>query len=73
MSVPKRDDEKALWAALEAGETVRAAAARLGIQTGRVEYLCTKWSRKGVYEWGTVCDLGWIVRPEDPRSTPPRR
>ena len=59
MSQPVRADETALWAALVAGETVRDAGERLGIPPNRVRYLCEKWSRKGVYEWGISHDLGW--------------
>lgn len=56
---PQREDEKALWAALLAGEKPRDAGVRLGIHTRRVEYLCNKWADKGLYEWGVVHDLGW--------------
>lgn len=62
MNMPKRDDEVQLWAAVEAGETVREARVRLGIPSGRAYYLCCKWARKGIYEWGTVHDLGWVVK-----------
>lgn len=58
----KRQDEKDLWSALLNGEKPRDAGIRLGIPPRRVEYLCNKWSVKGVYEWGVVYDLGWPIK-----------
>jgi len=55
-----KEDELALWDALEAGEWPRTAGARLGIPGNRITYLCLKWAKKGWYNYGTVCDLGWI-------------
>ena len=65
MSIPKRSDEVALWAAF--GEeaqhrTPREAGQALDIPAGRVEYLCEKWTRQGVYDYGVACDLGWKNR-----------
>ena len=68
MSGPKsgaKPDELALWAALEAGEWPRDAGHRLGIPPRRVNYLCEKWSRQGIYDYGVVCDLGWINQPRE--------
>lgn len=55
-------DEVALWQALELGESPRNAGFRLGIPPRRVEYLCIKWARQGIYDYGVVHDLGWIQR-----------
>ena len=54
-----RADERALWDALLAGEWPRDAGRRLGIPHNRVRYLCEKWGRRGIYNWGVVYDLGW--------------
>lgn len=59
--MPKRPDEVALWAAVRAGESPREAGERLGIPRRRMEYLCDKWSRKGLYDWGVVIDRGWLT------------
>lgn len=62
MSMPKRPDEIALWAAFGPDaehRTPREAGRALGIPFGRVEYLCEKWSRQGVYDYGVCVDLGW--------------
>jgi len=55
-----KPDEAELWAALVAGEKPRYAGRRLGIHRKRVNYLCEKWARQRKYEYGVVCDLGWI-------------
>lgn len=55
-----KPDELALWAAMEQGEWPRDAGPRLGIPPNRVEYLCLKWVRQGIYDYGVVHDLGWI-------------
>lgn len=62
MNMPKRPDEIALWNAFGPGtahEWPRHAGRALGIPPRRVEYLCEKWSRQRVYDYGTCCDLGW--------------
>lgn len=66
MSEPIRDDEKALWARVEAGELPRYAGQALGIPSKRVAYLCEKWSRQGRYNYGVSVDMGWPeVTPTD--------
>ncbi len=65
----KRDDEKALWAALLTGEQPRYAGRRLGVPPRRVEYLCEKWARKGAYEYGVVHDLGWLTAPASSQTS----
>lgn len=71
MSIPPRADEAALWAAFgtdgEPHQWPRDAAAALGIPTGRAEYLCEKWARKGVYEYGVAAQLGWKLDAEQRR------
>lgn len=57
-----KDDERALWAALLAGEQPRTAGHRLGIHPNRVRYLCEKWARRGIYDYGVSHDLGWVER-----------
>jgi hypothetical protein len=37
----------------------RDAGKVLGIASKRVCYLCKKWAKQGVYEYGTSIDLGW--------------
>lgn len=68
MSVPRRADEVALWAAFgvsgEPHRWPRDAAAALGIPPERVEYLCEKWAARGVYDYGTTPALGWKLRPD---------
>jgi hypothetical protein len=54
-----RPDEVALWEALLAGEWPRTAGERLSIPPNRVRYLCEKWSRRRIYNWGVSIDLGW--------------
>lgn len=61
-----KPDEAAMWAALEAGETPRDAASRLGIHAARRDYICKKWATQGIYDFGTACDLGWIVARRSP-------
>jgi hypothetical protein len=56
-----KPDERALWEALRAGEQPRTAGPRLGIAPKRVRYLCEKWARRGIYDYGVSCDLGWEV------------
>ena len=56
-----RDDEQALRAAIEAGETPRAAGKRLGMASKRVCYLCGKWASRNTYEYGVCVDLGWVL------------
>lgn len=60
-----KPDEMALWAALVAGEWPRTAGPRLGIPSRRVWYLCEKWARQGIYDYGVSCDLGWINQHPD--------
>jgi hypothetical protein len=57
-----KPDEHELWAALLAGETPRAAGQRLGIPHRRVVYICEKWSRQRIYNYGVTADLGWPER-----------
>jgi hypothetical protein len=59
ISTDAQDDEKRLWAAVEAGEWPSDAGHRLGIPPKRVQYLCLKWARKRIYDYGVSCDLGW--------------
>lgn len=61
MNMPPRDDERMLWAAVQAGGKPRYAGFDLGIPPDRIVYLCEKWSRQGKYEYGTSIDLGWTV------------
>lgn len=56
----KRPDEVKLWHAVRAGETPRAAGARLGVHPKRVRRLCEKWARKGIYGYATSVDTGWV-------------
>lgn len=56
-------DEKALWAAIQApGITPRFAGRFLGIPPRRVRYLCEKWARRRLYNYGVSSDLGWVER-----------
>lgn len=68
MNGQQKPDEAALWAALLAGEWPRDAGARLNIPPNRVRYICLKWSRKGIYDYGVTYDLGWATASK--RSTP---
>lgn len=62
MSMPKRPDEVALWNAFGPGaeyNSPRVAGWALDIPARRVAYLCKKWARQGVYDYGIACDIGW--------------
>jgi hypothetical protein len=53
-------DEKELWEAFPiTHKTPRDAGLALGIHPKRVCYLCSKWAKKGNYEYGVTVDLGW--------------
>jgi hypothetical protein len=57
-----RQDERRLWQAF--GDNAefrwpRDAGDALGMSPLRVDSLCMKWSREGIYEYGTCSDLGW--------------
>ena len=55
----RRPDEVALWNRVVNGESPRAAGAVLGIPRNRVAYLCRKWERQDIYDWGFALDMGW--------------
>lgn len=62
--MPTRDDELKLWNAFGKGaeyRTPRAAGEALGMSEKRVGYLCEKWARKYIYDYGVALDLGWKV------------
>jgi hypothetical protein len=64
MTEPKRGakpDELALWERVKAGERPRDAGRDLKIPENRVWYLCLKWARAGIYEYGVSADLGWQI------------
>ncbi len=63
-----RQDERDLWTALEVGQLPRQARTTLGMPTRRVEYLCEKWARKRIYDYGVSCDLGWSIAPGSGRE-----
>lgn len=54
-----KPDEVALWESTLAGEWPRSAGQRLGIHPKRVQALCEKWAKRGIYNYGVTCDLGW--------------
>lgn len=57
-----KDDEAQLWQAFGSHAkytTPREAGKSLGIPTKRVEYLCRKWARNKIYNYGTTIDMGW--------------
>lgn len=62
LSLDAKPDERRLWDALVNGEWPRDAGRRLGIPRKRVWYLCEKWARKQIYDYGVTCDLGWVNR-----------
>lgn len=62
-----KPDEQRLWDAVVAGERPRTAGLDLGIHSRRVVYLCNKWSRLGIYDYGVSPDLGWVTGRRDPR------
>ena len=61
----KKLDEIALWASIGDEESAynnpRDAGEALGIHPKRVASLCLKWTKKGIYDYGVCCDLGWKV------------
>jgi hypothetical protein len=52
-------DEHQLWIMTKNGERPRDAGRALGIHPARVIYICEKWTRHGIYEYGVCADLGW--------------
>ena len=55
-----KNDEELLWASFpEQYKYPRDAGKELGIPPKRVAYLCAKWAKQGVYEYGVTVDLGW--------------
>jgi len=56
-----KNDETMLWEAFpdKIAKHPRDAARVLGLAPKRVCYLCKKWAKQGVYEYGTSIDLGW--------------
>lgn len=64
MSTGRRPDEVALWWMIcEDKITPREAGIRLGMNHKRVWYLCEKWARRGIYDYGVSCDLGSVFTP----------
>lgn len=57
-------DERALWTLVVSGLTPRAAGNLLDVHTKRVAYLCKKWARAGIYDYGVTVDLGQPTTPE---------
>ena len=67
-STAQRQDERDLWAAFgdaAAYRTPRGAGIALGIPNKRVEYLCHKWTKAGIYNWGVSIDMGWKEASDD--------
>lgn len=57
-------DERALWNLVVVSDlTPRAAGKLLDVHTKRVAYLCKKWARAGIYDYGVTVDLGWPTTP----------
>lgn len=61
MSQPKQPDEIDLWMAVSTGARPRDAAICLDISRNRTRYLCEKWGRQGIYDWGVCVDIGWLT------------
>ena len=59
MTMPKMNDEIALWNSFGGGVSPRQAGQELGINHKRIDYLCAKWSKQGIYDYGVCVDLGW--------------
>lgn len=63
MSTPKKPDEYELWRSFGQGDEPfrypAEAAEALGIPFNRMRYLCLKWARAGIYEYGTWFGHGW--------------
>jgi len=60
-----RQDEHDLWdhfGELTAYDTPREAGDALGMSHKRIDYLCEKWSKAGIYDYGVCVDLGWKVQ-----------
>lgn len=57
-----KPDEKLLWESFGAGTpnaTPRDAMETLNMPLKRVIYLCEKWAKQKIYEYGVASDLGW--------------
>jgi len=66
----KRELEDSLWSAFgrKEGQTMRDLideflAAGLIQNPKQAWRTLSKWSRQGKYDWGTVIDMGWKVKP----------
>lgn len=55
-----KPDEIALWVLVVWGSTPRAAGRELDIAPKRVLYLCEKWARRRIYNYGVCADVGWV-------------
>ena len=44
----------------------RQIAQEIGMHPKRLWSICEKWARKGFYEYGVSCDLGWLIDKEAP-------
>lgn len=55
-------DEILLAVGVLSGLSVRRVVSLTTIPPKRAWYYCDKWSDKGWYEWGVVCDLGWLTQ-----------
>lgn len=65
LSDSARQDERELWAAFGPAplpRTPRQAGIELGIPSKRVAYLCGKWAKAGIYDYGVTIDMGWKVQ-----------
>ena len=58
VSAGAHPDERTLWNAVLLGATPREAGRALNMPTKRVLYLCEKWARRGIYDYGVTADLG---------------
>lgn len=71
-SMTRRPDEVELWNAFGLDAEYhwpREAAAALGIPRGRAEYLCEKWARQGILDYGVSALLGWKTGRNAPGLT----
>ena len=61
-----KQDEAMLWAMLVLGGIPpRLGAEVIGMPCSRLVAICYKWSGAGIYDYGSVCDLGWVETDPD--------
>lgn len=54
-------EEDNLIRAVSRGATAEAAGERLGLTPSRVDHICRKWAKKGLYTYQVSPAVGWLT------------